>query len=173
LQNKVQYSDEANSVIIFDGGNARALRRAAKRHDSLATATPFVVATIGFCDAFLYYKGVLCYTLDNRVRILDLHRLAKSKLVISIPGLLTQALPIISKNSRGVFLILYYSDYIILCLYKSEGLDSIVWLIAFHLKGVILTAQELESIDKIFVYYNKQYLYYGTYSEIRTNEYKK
>jgi hypothetical protein len=75
--------------MIFDGGNARALRRAAKRHDSLATATLFVVATIGFCDVFLYCKGVLCYTLNNRVRILDLHRLAKSKLVISIPGLLT------------------------------------------------------------------------------------
>jgi hypothetical protein len=36
--------------------NTRALRRAAKRHNSLATATLFIVATIGFCDVFLYYK---------------------------------------------------------------------------------------------------------------------
>jgi hypothetical protein len=159
--------------VKFGSGNARALRRAAKRHDSLATATPFVIATIGFCDAFLYYKGVLCYTLDDRVRILDLHRSAKSELVISIPGLLTQALPAIGENSRGVFLILYYSDHIISCLYKSEGPDSTAWLIAFHLKGVILAAQELESTDKIFVRHNKQYLYYGTHSEIGTDGYKR
>jgi hypothetical protein len=132
-----------------------------------------MVATIGFCDAFLYFKGVLCYTLDDRVRILDLHRSAKSELVLSIPGLLTQALPEIGENSRGVFLILYYSDHIISCLYKSEGPDSTAWLIAFHLKGVILAAQELESTDKIFVRHNNQYLYYGTHSEIGTDGYKK
>jgi hypothetical protein len=41
------------------------------------------------------------------------------------------------------------------------------------LKGVILAAQELESTDKIFVRHNKQYLYYGTHSEIGTDGYKK
>jgi hypothetical protein len=70
-------------------GNARALRQAAKRHDALAIATPFVVATISFYNVFLYCKGVLCYTLNDRVRILNLYRLAKSELVISIPRLLT------------------------------------------------------------------------------------
>ena len=121
-------------------GNARALRQAAKRHDALAIATPFVVATISFYNVFLYCKGVLYYTLNNRVRILNLYRLVKSELVISIPRLLTQALPIIGENSRGVFLILYYSDHIISCLYKSEGPNSTAWLLAFHLKGVILAA---------------------------------
>jgi hypothetical protein len=51
------------------GANARALQRAAKPHNALATATPFVIATIGFCDAFLYCKGVLCYTLDDSKNI--------------------------------------------------------------------------------------------------------
>jgi hypothetical protein len=124
LQNKIHYSNKALAAVKSGSGNARALQRAAKRHNALAIATPFVVATIGFCDIFLYCKGVLCYTLDDRVRILDLHRSAKSELVISIPGLLTQALPAIGENSRGVFLILYYSDHIISCLYKSEGPNS-------------------------------------------------
>jgi hypothetical protein len=111
-------------VVKSGSSNARAFRRAAKRHDAIATATPFVVAAIGFCDTFLYCKGVLCYTLNNRVRVLDLHQSAKSELVISIPGLLIQALLMIRENIRGVFLILYYSDYIISYLYKSEGPDS-------------------------------------------------
>jgi hypothetical protein len=132
------------------------------------------VATIGFCDAYLYCKGVLCYTLDDRLRLLDLHHSGQNELVISIPGLLTQALSEISDNSKGVFQVLYYSDKILSCLYKSSGPDSTAWLIAFHLRTRgILVSHELESVDKIFVRHNKQYLYYGTHSEIGTDGNKK
>jgi len=156
--------------MTVGGGNARALRRVAKRRDALATASPFVVATIGFCDAYLYSNGVLCYTLDDRLRLLDLHRSGENELVISIPGLLTQALSEIADHSRGVFQVLYYSDKILSCLYKSSGPDSTAWLIALHLRTRgILVAHELESTDKIFVRHNKQYLYYGTHSEIGTD----
>ena len=120
--------------MMDGGGNARALRRVAKRRDALATANPFVVATIGFCDAYLYCKGVLCYTLDDRLRLLDLHRSGHNELVISIPGLLTQALSEISDHRKGVFQVLYYSDKILSCLYKSSGLESIAWLIVVHLR---------------------------------------
>jgi hypothetical protein len=156
--------------MTVSGGNARALRRVAKRRDALATANPFVVATIGFCDAYLYCKGVLCYTLDDKLRLLNLHHSAQDELVISIPGLLTQALSEIGDHSRGVFQVLHYSDKILSCLYKSSGPDSIAWLIAFHLgtRGILIV-HELESIDKIFVRHNKQYLYYGTHSEIGTD----
>ncbi|KAG4428681.1 hypothetical protein IFR05_015838, partial [Cadophora sp. M221] len=86
--NKIKFSNEARTAVKNGGGNARALR--IKRRDALATAYPFIVATIGFCDAFIYRKGILCYTLDDRVRILDLHRSAQEELVVSIPGLLTE-----------------------------------------------------------------------------------
>ena len=160
--------------MTVGSSNARALRRVAKRRDALATASPFVVATIGFCDAYLYCKGVLCYTLDDRLRLLDLHHSGQNELVISIPGLLTQALSEIGDNSKGVFQVLYYSDKILSCLYKSSGPDSTAWLIAFHLRTRgILFCHELESVDKIFVRHNRQYLYYGTHSEIGTDGNKK
>lgn len=174
VQTKVRYSNEALAAMKFGGGNARALRRIAKRRKALAIASPFIVATIGFCDAFLYCKGVLCYTLDDRLRLLDLHHSAQNELVISIPGLLTHALSEISDNSKGVFQILYYSEKILACLYKSSGPDSTAWLIAFHLRTrSILVSYELESVDKIFVRHNKQYLYYGTHSEIGPDGNKK
>jgi hypothetical protein len=69
----MQYTNEALAAMRSGGSNARALRRIAKRHDALATAFPFVVATVGFCDAYLYCNGVLCYTLLDRLRLLDLH----------------------------------------------------------------------------------------------------
>jgi hypothetical protein len=122
----MRYSNKALAAVKSSNNNIKALRRVTKRHDSLATAILFIIVTVGFYNAFLYCKGVLYYTLNDRVRILDLHRSAKSELVINISRLLTQALLEIGENSKGVFLILYYSDHIILCLYKSEGPDSIV-----------------------------------------------
>ncbi|PVH89320.1 hypothetical protein DL98DRAFT_508410 [Cadophora sp. DSE1049] len=174
VQTKIKYSNEAQAAVKNGGGNARALRIAAKRRDAIATAYPFTVATIGFCDAYIYRRGILCYTLDDRIRILDLHRSAQEEFVVSIPGLLTQALSDIGDNNRGTFKCLYYSDGILSCIYDASDEDSPAWLIAFHIKSRrILATHELESTDKIFARHNSQYLYYGTHSELGTDGYKK
>jgi len=39
-------------------GNSRALRHVAKRRDAFPTANPFVMATIGFCGAYIYGKSI-------------------------------------------------------------------------------------------------------------------
>lgn len=154
--------------------NASALRRAAKRREALATARPFVVATVGFGDTYVYCKGILCYTLDDRLRILDLHRSAQYETVISIPRLLTQALNDIDGNTKGVFQVLYCSDNIVSCVYKSSGADWAAWLVAFDMTARrILVTEELGSTDKIFVRHNQQFLYYGTHSELGADGYKK
>ncbi|KAE8452747.1 hypothetical protein EG329_013019 [Mollisiaceae sp. DMI_Dod_QoI] len=174
LQTKLRNSNEALAAARAGGGNARNLRRALKRQHALATATPFIVATIGFCDDYLYCKGVLCYTLDDRIRVLNLHHSGHSELVISIPLLLAHALSDIGENSKGIFQLLYYSDYILSCIYRSSGPDPAAWLIAFNLRTrQVLVVHELDSTDKIFVRHNKQYLYYGTHSELGTDGYKK
>lgn len=173
-QTKIRYTNEAREATKATGGNASALRRVAKRRAALATASPFIVATVGFCDAYLYCKGVLCYTLDDKIRILNLHHSGRNELVISIPGLLTQALPEIGDKRTGLFQVLHYSNYIISCLYKSSGPDPTAWLVSFHLRTrAILLSRELDSTEKIFVRHNKQYLYYGTHSEIGNDGNKK
>lgn len=103
-----------------------------------------------------------------------MHGSGTNELVISIPGLLTEALSGSVDNSRGVFQVVYYSDSIISCLYKTSGPDPTAWLIAFDLKSRrVVIAHELESTDKIFVRHNRHYLYYGTHSELGTDGYKK
>lgn len=173
-ETKIPYSNEALAAMAAGGGYATALRRTAKRRKALATASPFTVATVGFGDAYIYCKGVLCYTLDDRVRVLDLHHSAQHETVISIPGLLTQSLPEIEDNSRGIFQILYYSDNIISCLYKSSGPQSAAWLIALDKSTRrVLVTESLDATNKIFVRHNHRFLYYGTHSEIGTDGYKK
>lgn len=174
VQTKIKFSNEAVAAASAGGGNARALRRVAKRRNALATVNPFTVATIGFCDAFVYLKGVLCYTLDDKVRVLDLRNSGDHEVVISIPGLLTQALSEIQDNNRGTFQILYYSDRIISCLYRSSGPDSTAWLIAFNVRyKAILLVEELDSTEKIFVRHNREFLYFGTNSDLGTDGHKK
>ncbi|TVY29712.1 hypothetical protein LHYA1_G000859 [Lachnellula hyalina] len=174
VQTKIKFSNEALTAASAGGGNARALRRAAKRRNALATVNPFTVATIGVCDAFVYLNGVLCYTLDDKVRVLDLHNSSGHEVVISIPGLLTQALSDIQDNNRGTFQILYYSDKITSCLYRSSGSDSTAWLIAFHVGyRAILLVKELDSTEKIFVRHNSKFLYFGTNSELGNDGHKK
>lgn len=156
-------------------GYATALRRVAKRREALATLRPYTVATIGFCDDYLYCKGTLCYSLDDDIRILDLHHSADEEVVVSISGLLTRAVSDIHANSKGHLQILYYSDSIISCLYKSMGPDLPAWLIVFGLEeeAILVPPERLDSVEKLFVRHNKDYLYYGTHSEIDADGHKK
>ncbi|CZT41563.1 uncharacterized protein RSE6_01315 [Rhynchosporium secalis] len=171
---QIKHSNEACAAVKKGGGYARDLRIAAQRRDALSSAHPFVITTIGFCDAYVYRKGTLCYILDDRVRLLDLHRSAREELVVSIPGLLAKAHSDIGDNNKGKFKYLYYSNGILACLYESSSDDSAAWLIAFHIKSKkILMTHELESKDKIFARHNSQHLYYGTHSEMGTDGYKK
>ena len=145
-----------------------------KRRQALATAKPYIVAMIGLGDAFIYSKGVLCYVLDDIIRILDLHHSHDQETVVSIPALLTQALSGMENNTTGFFRILYYSDHIISSVYSSSSGDSSAWLISFDITNrKIVVVEELDSTDKLFVRSNEQFLYYGTHSGIGHDGHKK
>jgi hypothetical protein len=137
---------------------------------------PFTIATIGFCDAYLYCKGVLLYTLDDKVRILDVHNSKEQEIVFSIPGLLNHALSNVRDNRTGHFQILYYSDGIVSCVYRSSTSTHTAWLISFSLKHrnrALLLVRELDSTEKLFVRHNGHFLYYGTHSDIDADGHKK
>jgi hypothetical protein len=160
--------------MTVGGSNASALRQAAKRRLALTAVFPFTIATIGFGDTYYYFQGVLCYTLDDKIQILDLHNSGHEEIVVCIPRLLGTALDDTANHSRGIFQILYYSDNIISCLYKLADPDPTAWLIAFNIQtSIILVTALLDFIEKIFVRHNLQFLYYGTHSEIGTDGYKR
>ncbi|KAF7874281.1 hypothetical protein EAF04_002953 [Stromatinia cepivora] len=174
VQTQIPFCNEALSTKHVTGHSASALRRVAKRREAFATANPYSVATIGFGDAYLYCKGVLCYTLDNKLRILNLHDSACYEAVVSIPGILSNATSEIARNTRGIFHVLYYSDNIISCLYKTSGVDANSWIIAFSIETrEILVVRELDSTERIFVRHDGKYLYYGTHSEVGRDNHKK
>ncbi|KAF7892199.1 uncharacterized protein EAF01_010279 [Botrytis porri] len=174
VQNKIPFCNEALSNKHTAGLSASTLRRVAKRREAFATVNPYSVATIGFGDAYLYCKGVLCYTLDNQLRVLNLHTSACREAVVSIPEMLSSAITEIACNTKGVFQVLYCSDSIISCVYKTSGLDANSWLIAFSIEtSEVLVVRELDSIERLFVRHDGQYLYYGTHSELGSDNHKR
>jgi hypothetical protein len=152
---------------------ALAFRRVAKRLQAFKQASPFAIATVGFGDAFIYCQGILCYTIDDKIRILDLHNSAREEVVISIPGLLKDVLPGIDEEDTGTLQLLYCSQSIISCLFNSYSLDRGAWLIAFSIRTCqILVSEHLGSTSKIFARHNERFLFCGTNSGILvdTNE---
>ncbi len=150
------------------------MRRVAKRHEAIATASPFSIALVGLGDNFLYCCGTLCYLLDDKLRILDLHKSARDEVVVHVPGLLRIFLLESEQDNSGRFRILYCNEDIVSCLYTSNTPDCAAYLIAFEKqKGTILLAYELPSTEKIFVRHSSTYLYYGTYSEEDFHGHKK
>ncbi|CAG8973681.1 hypothetical protein HYALB_00002247 [Hymenoscyphus albidus] len=175
ILNKIPFSPEAMEAKDRRCKYAKALRLVGKRREAFASVSPYTVATLGFCGDYLYCKGVLCYSLDDEVRVLDLHRSDNVETVVSISGLLINAVSDIHANSKGLFQILYYSDQIVSCIYKSLGPDLPAWLIVFSLEDghILIPPERLDSVEKLFVRHNQDFLYYGTHSEIDADGHKK
>ncbi|MCJ1366728.1 hypothetical protein MMC16_005858 [Acarospora aff. strigata] len=73
-------------------------------------------------------------------------------------------------NRSGQLSLLNYSDRVLACLYELDDGDEDAWLIAVDVRPGPATRRRiratirLESVEKLFVRHNKDYLYYGTHS---------
>jgi len=147
-------------------GYASAFRRVTKRRLALNNASPFLCATVGFADSYLYRHGTLCYTLDDRLRILHLHGSGRNEFVVSIPDLLRDAAPKGYDGQTGTFQILYCFHSIIGCIFTPihpKTPDQRALFIAFHvMTRLILVVRPIQSVRKKFARFNNKFLYLGT-----------
>jgi hypothetical protein len=156
-----------------EAGYASAFRRVTKRRLALNNASPFLCATVGFADSYLYCHGTLCYTLDDRLRILNLHGSESVEEVVSIPDLLRDAAPEGSDGQMGTFQILYFCHSIVGCIFTPihpKIPNQRALLIVFHLRTrSILVVRSIQSAHKAFARFNRNFLYFGANSGNITN----
>jgi hypothetical protein len=113
---------------------------------------------------------MLCYKLGDKIRMLDLHNSGSTELVISIPELLVLAVPLFQKQEKNCFELLHYSGNMISSLYRSALPDQELWLVVFDIRKMALVVSEpLATTRKLFVRNNKEFIYYGTQSDIETD----
>ncbi|KAK4219132.1 hypothetical protein QBC37DRAFT_151646 [Rhypophila decipiens] len=146
---------------------AAELRRLIKRREAISSVSPYLVAVVGYAQEWIYENGVLCYIRERELRVLDLHRSAQSEMVVSIRGLLDEALVESRQSTRYRFQLLYCSHNIISCLYTHHISRRMNWIVVFNAKEhKIVTVRQLSTAYKIFVRNNDKFLYFGTYTEI-------
>ncbi|KUJ12319.1 uncharacterized protein LY89DRAFT_592692 [Mollisia scopiformis] len=165
LQNTIPYSKEALKARNLSRGYASAFWRAAKRRAAFRAGDPFAVVNLGFANSFLYNEGLLCYLLEDRIRILDLHSSESTETVVNMADLLDQKVwrgP--DQNTTVGLTLLHYSSGVLSCCYKQAWNEN-AWLILIKIEtGQILGTVRLHSTEKLFARNNESMLYYGTHS---------
>ncbi|KAK3934572.1 hypothetical protein QBC46DRAFT_273520, partial [Diplogelasinospora grovesii] len=68
------------------------LRRLLKRREAVSSVSLYLAAIITIVKTWLFKNGVLCYIYDRQLRILNLHYLASSEIIINIRRLLNEAI---------------------------------------------------------------------------------
>ncbi|KAJ9156142.1 F-box domain-containing protein [Pleurostoma richardsiae] len=153
---------------------ASALRRLVKRREAISSAKPYLVALVAVAESYLFANGLLCYILEGRLRVLDLHRSSRSEIVIDIRTLLTEEIDGYQDTKKNRFYLLHYAEGVVSCLYSQGRPAAESWLVVLSLReNRVLTTRSLESSHKIFVRNNQEYLYYGTHTDIGEDDYRR
>ncbi|KAH8880019.1 hypothetical protein GQ53DRAFT_849234 [Thozetella sp. PMI_491] len=164
LDTKAQESPEARRAR-GSHGYGRELRRLVKRREALSSVRPFTAAIIAVADNWLYQNGVLLYTYERQLRILDLHNSASTEFVIDVRQLVGRGVKKAKSSKRYKFDLLHVSDDIVSCLYTHARPQRQSWLVIFNAKQKrVLKVLPLETSYKIFVRNNSEFLYYGTHT---------
>ncbi|TEA21933.1 hypothetical protein C8034_v003257 [Colletotrichum sidae] len=174
LESHAHYSAE-HGLARSSGQFSRCFRRLVKTRQAIATATPYAAALLAWADDFVYCSGMLCYTVGPQsLRLLDLHKSADLEAVIDTRALLRSVDEGSLANINYKFRPVHYADGVLSCLYtpaKQEGPGRLIVVDWAQRKP--LTCRRLESSHKIFVRNDRRHLYYGTYSMMGDDGFKR
>lgn len=126
---------------------------------------------LGFGDSFVYNEGILCYLLQDYIRVLNVYKTSKVEQVLNIGEILRRARFRFAPGTQGPIQLslLHYSRGVLACL--CEVLDHPgAFLFALDItchetwKTPILFFRSILATHNLFVRHNGLYLYYGTLS---------
>ncbi len=111
---------------------------------------------------------MLVYTVDKKLRILDLHGSSSTEIVVNIRLLLDDSIPGSKNTKKYKFRPVHFADGYLSCRYYRSKPTPQAWLLVFdiHDPSAARVVQQIDSAAKMFVRNNRDYLYYGTHSEV-------
>ncbi|KAJ5556645.1 hypothetical protein N7494_000560 [Penicillium frequentans] len=84
-------------------------------HKSFATAAPYSVAVLAYGTDFLYNEGMLCYRIEDDIRLLDVHAAEKRERVLDLSVALQSVSPeSVGADAVGRVSLLRYADNILI-----------------------------------------------------------
>ena len=91
-QDHVRFSKEGRLAETGSISYLTAFRRAAFRKAHFASARPLSAVLLGYGNTYKYEHGVLCYSRGDIIRILDVHDLSQTEIVVDVRKLLLSPL---------------------------------------------------------------------------------
>lgn len=170
----------------------RTLLETFQRWESLRTARPYAIGTLGWASTFLYRDSVLCYTSGGSLRVLDVRDSSGKERVISSQAFLHQLSPghIRQRSLVDIEVCLSVLNYaegivVVLCEIHAPPTSS-SYLFAIDIRTSeqrrasapipdqaprprFLLFVELNSTAKLFVRHTASHLFYGTLSALGPN----
>ncbi|KAJ5884777.1 hypothetical protein N7495_009287 [Penicillium taxi] len=178
VKNFLLFSKEGQAATNGDSTYRRAMGHRADIHEAIATASPFSVAVLAHADQFTYHQGVLCYQVEDQIRLLDVHGSAREERVLNLKQLketLGQMEPHITTEDR--IRIVHYSEDIVSV--KIKGLAH-QYLIAIDMQPLtdsfkpestlrdrIVYFSQLD-VDDFFIRNSRSFIWLGVYHEVHS-----
>lgn len=113
---------------------------------------------------------MICYRLDESIRILDLYNSPNSEQILHLPSLHQEVVGPSLSYKKSMFTLLNYGDQILSCLYTVGKQGKEDYLLAFNVKPgtsppcELLVCSPVKYPRKPFTRNDGSYLCYGTYS---------
>ena len=153
------------------------------QREAVRNASPYSVSILAYGSKFVFNQGVLCYTSDDQIRILDVYHRSREERMINesfLKSRLTNGLSLPNTPVdllRHTTLLSYADDILVFLCEVIAGQGA--WLFALDVgddettRGSIGSCKRLRfrrrlvSKPKLFVRHNREFLYYGTHSALR------
>lgn len=163
-QRCISYAKEARLADQGMISYRTAVGRTFDRREAFALARPYSAFVVGRGTSFLYRDGVLCYQSQKRIRILNVHDVAREEILIDLTAVGRWLVP--ARRHSHVELLQYRAGILSFLNYLEDGPKRQRWLIVMDLRygEPMMRLCIVINRPRIWVRNNDQYLYVGCHN---------
>lgn len=141
-------------------------------HEAIATAAPYSLTVLAYAADFLYHNGLLCYRIEDEVRLLDLHARGRHERVINLKTLISDEAFDFGGHLSGIddpsslWKLAHYNDGFLV--FWVERMGALFGTCFEHPDAIQQGQLKLLAIaqgsEQVFVRHSRSYLWYGTFT---------
>ncbi|KAJ5917894.1 hypothetical protein N7454_010269 [Penicillium verhagenii] len=175
VENALLFSKEGQSALGQAGYTyCKAVGHRFDIHEAVATAAPYSVSCLAYGADFLYNQGILCYRVEQEVRLLDVHAGGKQERVLNLLAVLRRLSPeSLGADAVDRVSLLRYADGILVFRFEAgDNQDDL--LVAIDMaprlhnprKGRLLFKKRIPAGARVFVRHSRTYIWYGIFTAV-------
>jgi hypothetical protein len=141
-------------------------------NEAVATASPYLISVLAYGTDFLYQQGILCYCIDEELRLLDVHQAGQAERVINFHRVLWRLVPSLKgfDPTQSVKLVHYCDDVLVFRVLGNTGIEGskdilfaidVAYRYGISRRKRLLLRAEVPTAVPIFVRCDRSCIWYG------------